>query len=582
MGSLPADQPLVDRLAGWAVTRPDAPAYTFIDYLADPAGVSRGYTWGRLHGEAAALAQRLRRFAEPGDRVAILAPSGPEYVLALFAAWYAGMIPVPLFAPDRPGYAARLAASYTDCAPRCVVTVPSAAAAVRDFVSEGKHRPAVVVVGPEPQPETDEPDPDWRPAPVAADGVAYLQYTSGSTRAPAGVEISHRNLTANVGQMFGALFGGRARLTAVSWLPLFHDMGLLATVATPLWRGTDAVFFDPAAFLMQPVRWLRQLSGRAAACTGAPNFAYDFCARRLCVSDLSGLDLRGVFLWLNGAEPVQAGTLERFAGLLAGAGLETSAIRPAYGLAEATVFVAAARTGRPARTTRFDSGRLAEGVAVPAPDGAAGSVLASCGRPASQRLAIVDPARRTVVPAGQVGEIWVHGPNVARRYWGQPELSARVFDAVLAGPAPGLPAGPWLRTGDLGVSHDGDLYVTGRLKDLIVLSGRNHYPQDLEETVALATPAVGRVAAFAVPVENQERVVVVCEVSGPRDWLAAEVARQTRVAVWQRHELVLHDVVFIGPGGIPRTTSGKVSRTGCRTRYLAGGFRLAAGRRANA
>jgi len=580
MGSLPADEPLVDRLAGWAHTRPDAPAYTFVDYLADPAGVSRGFTWGGLHRAAVALAWRLSRIAEPGDRVAILAPSGPEYVLALFAAWYAGMIAVPLFAPDRPGYAGRLAASYADCAPRCVVTVPKAAAGVREFVAAQAHRAAVVTIGPETKTETeaDPPDPGWRRVPAAWDDVAYLQYTSGSTRAPAGVEITHRNLTANVGQMFAALVGERTTFTSVNWLPLFHDMGLLATVGTPLWHGTDAVFLDPAAFLMQPVRWLRHLSGRSAACTAAPNFAYDYCARRLSPGDLAGLDLRGVFLWLNGAEPVLAGTIERFAGLLAGAGLDTGAVCPAYGLAEATVFVAADRPGREPRTTRFDAGRLAEGTAVPVPDGTAGSVLASCGRPGGQQVAIVDPARHGVVPAGEVGEIWVHGPNVARRYWGQPELSARVFGAALT---ENLPAGPWLRTGDLGVLHDGDLYVTGRLKDLIVISGRNHYPQDVEETVALVSPAVGRVAAFAVTVDDLERVVAVCEVAG-RDWLAAEVARQTRAAVWQRHDLMLHDVVFIGPGGIPRTTSGKVSRTGCRARYLAGGFRLVAGGRAHA
>ena len=580
MGSLP-DEPLVYRLAGWAHTRPDLPAYTFVDYLDDPAGVPRGYTWGRLHREASGLAERLCRVADPGDRVAILAPSGPEYVLALFAAWYAGMIAVPLFAPDRPEHADRLAAGYADCAPRCVVTVPRAAAGVREFLAAGEHRPTLLVLGPEPAPA--QIDPDWRPASVAWDDVAYLQYTSGSTRSPAGVEITHRNLTENVRQVCATLLGGRTRFTAVSWLPLFHDMGLLATVGTPLWGGADAVFFDPAAFLMQPVRWLRQLSGRPAACTAAPNFAYDYCARRLRPDDLDGVDLRGVVLWLNGAEPVLAGTMERFFGLLAGTGLDAGAMCPAYGLAEATVFVTADRTGRPPRATRFDAERLAGGEAVPAPEGAPGSTLASCGRPpAGQRVTIVDPERCTAAPAGRVGEIWVHGPNVADRYWGKPELSARVFDAVLAGPVPaGLPAGPWLRTGDLGVLHDGDLYVTGRLKDLIVLAGRNHYPQDVEETVSLANPSVGRAAAFSVTVEDRERVVVVCEVPGPRDRLAAEAARQTRAAVWQRHDLVLHEVVFVAPGGIPRTTSGKMSRTRCRDQYLAGDYRLVAGGRAH-
>jgi len=332
-----------------------------------------------------------------------------------------------------------------------------------------------------------------------------------------------------------------------------------------LWAGSEAVFLDPVAFLMQPARWLRLLSGRPAAYTAAPNFAYDYCLRRLTDADLAGLDLRGVFLWLNGAEPVRPATLDRFAARL---GLDRTTLCPAYGLAEATVFVAAGGVDRPPRATSFDRDQLAAGRAVPA----AGPALASCGRPAGQRVAIVDPHRGTARPAGQVGEIWVHGPNVARRYWRRPEHSAGVFGAVLAGPLPdGLPAGPWLRTGDLGVLHDGELYITGRLKDLIIVAGRNHYPQDVEETVSAACPALGRVAAFTVPADGTERAVVLAERSraaGPQ-WRPAEIVRDIRRAVWHHHDLALHDVVLAEPGTIARTTSGKVSRTECRARYLA-------------
>lgn len=571
----PTGEPLADRLATWADTRPDAPAYTFVDYLAGPDGTHHALTWGKVHRRAVALACRLRAVAKPGDRVAILAPSGLEYVVALFAAWYARVVAVPLFAPDQSGHADRLIATYEDCAPTCVITAPAAEAKVREFVAARRHRAAIVVVDAGHEP-LDAEQTDWRPEPVSWDDVAYLQYSSGSTRAPAGVEITHRNLTANVAQLCATMTGNRREFTAVNWLPLFHDMGLLAIIAVPLWGGTDSVLLDPAAFLMRPVRWMQLLSGRAAAYTCAPNFAYDYCVRRLGPDDLRGLDFSGVFTWLSGAEPVQAATIERFTALLrgAGTGMDERAMCAAYGLAEATVFVSGDRLDRVPTVTRFDARQLGTGTAAPAADDVDVSSLVSCGPPAGQQVVIVDPESGTATPPGRVGEIWVHGPNVARRYWRQPERSAQVFGAALTGARPdGLPVGPWLRTGDLGVLHDGDLYVTGRLKDLLIVAGRNHYPQDIEATTEQVSPAMGRTAAFTVPADDSERVVVVAEWSRTRDPRPAdEVAREARRAVWQRHDLTLHDLVLTTNGAIPRTTSGKVSRTACRERYLAGHF----------
>ena len=579
--------PLLDRIAGWARTKPAAAAYTFVDYLTDPDGVTRVCAWGPLHAGAVRLAQRLRTMAGPGERVAVLAPSGLEYVLALIASWYAGAVAVPLFAPGLPGHAERLAATFADCDPSCVVTVPACGAEVRSFVAG--RAPTLIVNYDE---IVEMPDSGWRPPPAREDDVAYLQYSSGSTRTPAGVEITHGNLTANVDQLCDTLTGGRPHLTGVNWLPLFHDMGLLATVAVPLRAGTDAVFLDPVAFLMQPARWLRLLSGRTAAYTAAPDFAYDYCLRRPVPDDL---DLSGVFLWLDGAEPVRAATLDRFADRL---GLDRRAICPAYGLAEATVYVAGHGIDRPPRVVAVDRDELAAGRAVAAAAGAGRTALVSCGPPAGQRVAVVDPGTGAALPDGRVGEIWVHGPNVARRYWRQPERSREVFGARLAGES-------WLRTGDLGVLLDGELFVTGRLKDLLIVAGRNHYPQDVEETVGEAAAVLRRAAAFTVLAGDQERAVVVAEWSrsagdraagdratgdratedqaagdqaagdqaagdqaaGDR---AAEVAREVRQAVWRRHDLALHDLVLAEPGAIPRTTSGKVSRTGCRQRYLDG------------
>ena len=574
-----AAESLVGRLVTWATDRPDEPAYTFVDYLVEPGGRPQTLTWAQLDRRVRTLAGRLRQMTAPGDRVAVLAPSGLDYVVALYAAWYAGAVAVPLFAPGLPGHAERLVAAYDDCAPRCVLTVADAAAAVRDFVADRAQPAEVLVVdaaGDPAEPPADEP------VSFALDEVAYLQYTSGSTRTPAGVEITHRNLTANVAQLWSALTGGRERITGVNWLPLFHDMGLLSTVALPLWKGTDSVFLDPVAFLMQPARWLRLLSGRDAAFTAAPNFAYELCLRRWRQEDLDGLDLSGVFLWLNGAEPVRADTLHRFATALRDTGVDERALCAAYGLAEATVFVSGQSPELPPAVWRVDRDRLAAGEAVP-PDGdAVASELVSCGPPAGQRVAIVDPATGAVLPPGRVGEVWVHGPNVARRYWRQPERSDAVFAARLD-PAPdGLPAGPWLRTGDLGTRHDGELFITGRLKDLLIVAGRNHYPQDIEVTVAQAAPAMraGRIAVFAVTISGEERAVVVGERS--RSAPAGEpdgMAQRIRQAVWRGHDLALHDVLLTEPGAVPHTSSGKISRSACREQYLAGAFTAEQGER---
>jgi fatty acid CoA ligase FadD32 len=562
---------LIDRLAARASSMPDQPAYTFVDYQQDPDGTPQTLTWRQTHERAAALAVRLADLVEPGDRVAILAPSGVDYVVGLFAAWYAGAIAVPLFAPDLPGHRERLACTYADCEPSCVLTVTTAEDGVREFA------------GLVPVLTIDAPDaldakvpPGWTPAPAGPDTVAYLQYTSGSTRSPAGLEISHGNLMANVKQLQAALTGGRERPTAVNWLPLFHDMGLLSIVAFPLLQGGESVLLDPVAFLMRPSRWLHLLSGRQDVYTCAPNFAYEYCLRRVDPADVAGLDLSGVFLWLNGAEPVSATTVNRFAETFSSIGVKPEALCAAYGLAEATVFVAADRIDRPPTITFFDRNRLAEGTAMPVTANTGDTngdtnaetsfppmVLVSCGEPAGQAVTISDPDTGLPVPDGRVGEIRVCGPNISRRYWRQPERTAEVF------------VDGWLRTGDLGLMHDGELYVTGRLKDLIIIAGRNHYPQDLEATVVAEAGQAGRAAAFCVPVDGGERVVIVAERSrsaDPDTWRPERLAPAIRQAIWHHHELAVHKVVLAEPGLIPRTSSGKVARSACRQRYLDGGF----------
>ncbi|WP_240506799.1 fatty acyl-AMP ligase [Thermoactinospora rubra] len=545
---------LTQRVARWAREIPDAPAYTFADYLGD--GSRRTLTWRQAHLKACALAVRLRETARPGDRAAIMAPSGLPYVVAMLGCLYSGVVAVPLFSPDLPGHADRLARAYADADPTVVLTVSSAD--LDGFLATAPAPKEVVLVDAVSDLLADE----WESPPPQPSDLAYLQYTSGSTRAPAGVEITHANLAANAEQLYSAFRGTPRASSLALWLPLFHDMGLVATIALPIVGGNHAVFMDPVAFVMRPARWFQLLGESGDVYTGGPNFAYEYALARVTPEDMAGVDLSGVRVMLNGAEPVRPATIERFNRFFAAYGLRPEAHTPAYGLAEATVFVSAAGRDEPARVADFSGEALSAGRAVPYSGEGRRSRLVSCGRPYGQDLRVAGPGAAPL-PDGHVGEIWVKGPNVARGYWRDPARTEEVF------------AGGWLRTGDLGVIHEGELYVTGRLKDLIIVDGRNHYPQDIEASVQEASDAVRRdhVAAFAVPGGDTERLVVVAErsrrgASAP----AEEVARRVRAAVAAAHDVSLHDFRLVEAGAVPRTSSGKIARAACREAYLAGAF----------
>ncbi|WP_433246380.1 fatty acyl-AMP ligase [Streptosporangium sp. CA-135522] len=562
---------LIARVERWAGEIPDAPAYTFMDYSAGSDGVKRTLSWAKAHLKARALAVRLREVTLPGERAAILAPQGLEYVVAILGAMYARVVAVPLFAPDLPGHADRLIRAYADADPVCVLTTTTALEGVRAFLDGGSApRPKQVITL---DTVSDLLADEWEPEPIGIDDLAYLQYTSGSTRVPTGVEISHANVTANAEQLWEAFRATPRVSTAALWLPLFHDMGLIATIAAPMVGGNQAVFMDPVAFVMHPVRWLRMLSEHDDVFTGGPNFAYEYTAARVTEEEKATLDLSGVSVMLNGAEPLRGSTIDRFSEAFAACGLRPEAHTPGYGLAEATVFVTAMDRDLPARVTRFDRDELTAGRAVPVTGPSTGgrmvSDLVSCGVPTGQRVVIASESG-TAKPDGEVGEIWVRGPNVSRAYWRDEERSAEVFGNVLDGEE-----GTWLRTGDLGVVHEGELYITGRIKDLIIVDGRNHYPQDVEVTVQEADPAVRRdhVAAFAVAGEETERLVVVAERSRKADGRdPAELTANVRAAVAKNHDLRLHDFVLVEAGAVPRTSSGKIARRACVRAYLDGAF----------
>ncbi|MFI5472639.1 fatty acyl-AMP ligase [Streptomyces cacaoi] len=564
----PAYRTLPEYLRHWAETAPDRRAFTFVDHPGPHSrGVHRTLTWHSLDLRVRALAARLAEEAEPGARVALLCPQGTEYVTGFLAALAAGLVAVPLYPPGLPGHGDRLASVLADARPAVVVTTSRAMAEVADLCARAQV-PAVAV--------DRVPDTAARDRPVAAPdagATAYLQYTSGSTRTPAGVEITHANVVANARQALTAYGADTAPVTCVGWLPLYHDMGLVLSVAAPVVQGRLSVLMDPAAFLHEPARWLRLLAAHPRALSAAPNFAYDYCVSAVTDAQKAELRLDGVAALINGSEPVRPGTADRFHAAFAAQGLAADVHCPSYGLAEATVFVSAARPGEPLRRFALDRDALAAGKALPArPDDADAVQLAGCGTPAGQQVRVVDPVSLDSLSEGEVGEIWVRGPNVGRGYWNNEAQSRRVFGA-----RPADAPGGWLRTGDLGTVLDGRLIVTGRLKDLIVVDGRNHYPQDLEATVQDAHPAVrrDRLAAFGVPGDAGERVVVVAEHTRATRLDGIDVpalARAVRAAVSARHGLRLADVVLVAPGAVPRTSSGKVARALTRARYLEGAF----------
>lgn len=564
--------PLIERLGRWAEKYPDDRVYTFVDYAVDVEGVSTEMTWGELDRKARAVAATIRRTIEPGERVAILAPQSLDYIVGLLGAMYARVIGVPLFSPDLPGHADRLLAVARDAGPTGVLTTNEALPHVAAFFDRHPElRPREVVM-------VDEVEDglEWTPEPIDPDDVAYLQYTSGSTRTPAGVIVTHGNLAANAEQCWSTFEGVPRESSVATWLPLFHDMGLVTAVGLPLAHASPVHLMDPVAFIMRPARWLELLSQMEDGFTCSPNFAYEYLTAQVTAEEKAKLDLSGVQVFMNGAEPIRPGTLEGFLEAFRECGLRPEVQVPAYGLAEATVYVSSSSRYELPTMTTFDRDKLSAGEAVPVPAGTErGAMHVGCGTPYGQEVLIVDPQTCVRNRDGLVGEIWIHGPNVAAGYWGRPEATAETFDARLAEPVEGVPDGPWLRTGDLGVMHEGELYVTGRIKDLIIVDGRNHYPQDIEYTTYMADEAIRQeyVAAFAVDAGETEALVIVAERNRrvPIRRLDLEaVERSVRAAVKHGHDLRVHDFVLIETGTLPRTTSAKIARAACRQAYLDG------------
>ncbi len=520
----------------------------------DVVGPTAELSFGALGQRAEAIAAALQQRCRPGDRALLVFPSGLEFVTAFCACLFAGVIPVPVYPPDlaKPERGiAKIHAIARDCAPRLALT------------TSGFVRPLALVVPPGIETlATDVCDEslatEWRRPALTRDTIALLQYTSGSTGSPKGVIVRHRQLVANELSIEARM--GPVELV-VGWLPVFHDMGLIGNVLHGLCAGSSLVLMSPLAFLKRPARWLEAISHFRATTSGGPNFAYDLCTRRVSEEQRAQLDLTSWKVAFCGAEPVRATTIERFVQAFASCGFSRAAFYPCYGLAEATLFVTGAQRGTPPNSRTFDAAALDRGEVVIADDGPGARMLVSCGTPsATEEVVIVDGNAGTAVTG--VGEIWVRGPAISSGYWGRDDNDA-VFGARLADGR-----GPFLRTGDLGFMHDGQLYVCGRLKELIILGGRNLFPQDIEATVEETAPSLrkGCCVAFAFEHDGAERLVIAAEHDGA---LPDEIARAIKHAVMQQHQAAVFDVLVVEKGAIPKTSSGKLERYACRQIYAA-------------
>ncbi|MBV8180146.1 MAG: AMP-binding protein, partial [Mycobacterium sp.] len=507
---------ILSMLHGRASLRPNDVAFTFTDYENDWAGVPESLTWTQLSRRTMNVAREILLHGSVGDRAVILAPQGLDYILAFLGAMQAGLVAVPLPLPHRGSSYERVGAVFADTSPSVVLTTSAAAEDVGDHIDQSRMDTAPKIV------EIDSLNLDvdgGTSLPTTGDlpSIAYLQYSSGSTRLPTGVMLSHRNLTVNFEQLMVSFFANSkapSDITIVSWLPFYHDMGLVLGVCAPILGGYRGELTSPISFLERPARWVQSLASNPHAWSAAPNFAFDLAARKTTDSDLAGLDLGDVLGIISGAERVEPATLQRFVDRFAHFNFQDHMMRPSYGLAEATVFVAAGAWNELSPAVHFDVGELGAGRVERCAAGS-GTALVKYKVPQSPTLRIVDSETHRECPQDFVGEIWVHGDNVADGYWRKTPEEQRCFGATLVDPSPGTPDGPWLRTGDLGFIYEGELFIVGRIKDLLIIRGRNHYPEDIEATVQEITR--GRVAAISVAVNSTEQLVTIIELKKRSD-----------------------------------------------------------------
>ncbi|MDZ8135451.1 MAG: fatty acyl-AMP ligase [Nostoc sp. DedQUE04] len=563
----------IDIVKARALIEPDKTSFIF---LQDGETEVAKLTYKELDQQAKAIASQLQSIINPGDaygalrvRALLLYPPGLDFIAAFFGCLYAGVIAVPAYPPRRNQHQSRLEAIIADAQPLVVLTTSDLFANISNQLSQNQQFPNLHYIATNNILSSE----NFTPYQASPDTLAFLQYTSGSTGIPKGVMITHGNLLYN-SQLIQSCFQDTPYSLGVSWLPPYHDMGLIGGVLQPLYVGAPTILMSPVAFIQKPWRWLQAISRYKATTSGGPNFAYELCVKKITLEQKAELDLSNWILAFNGAEPIRIETLERFATAFKSCGFRQEAFYPCYGMAEATLLVSGGlKTSLPS-VCQVDKAAL-EKHQIVADVNTSENVqkMVSCGYARlDQKIAIVDPELQIPCPEGKVGEIWVSGASVAMGYWQQRDLTEQTFNAYLAD------EGPFLRSGDLGFLQHGELFVTGRIKDLIIIRGCNHYPQDIEQTVQQSHPAllVGSGAAFVVDLNGEQKLVVVQEVE--RTYLhklnVQEVVRNIRQAVATEDGIQINTIVLVKTGCLLKTSSGKIQRFACREAFLSGNLQI--------
>ncbi|MGK7894060.1 MAG: fatty acyl-AMP ligase [Xenococcus sp. (in: cyanobacteria)] len=573
---------LIDILQYRAESQPDQTIYTF---LVDGETKQISLTYGELEQKAQAIAAYLQSLGAPQERILLLYPPGLGFVEAFFGCLYAGAIAIPAYPPRPNRSITRIQSIIKDAQPSLALTTNSIINGLQRRVEQAPELKTLRWLA------TDDVNvkyaQKWHKVAASGDEIAFLQYTSGSTAEPKGVKITHNNLLHNL-QAIHQCFQHSTQSQGVIWLPPYHDMGLIGGVLQPLYGDFPVVLMSPLIFLQNPLRWLKAISRYRATTSGGPNFAYDLCVRKFKPELVLDLDLSSWDLAFNGAEPVNHESLEKFTNTFRPYGFHPKAFYPCYGMAEATLIISGGNKDSLAVRKTISSKELEKNLVVETlPSDADARTLVSCGHSlADQHIAIVDPQTLTPCASGEIGEIWVTGPSIADGYWNDSEIINNTFQARLQDQEDLN----FLRTGDLGFMDRGELFVTGRLKDVIIINGRNHYPQDIERTVEGCNPFIrpSCVASFAIADQEEDKLVVLAEVDrhywdrqrnstkSPEEIAAEKKAKEQqliqiiRSAIFQHHDLPTHSVVIMKSGAIPKTSSGKIQRHACRDRFLKG------------
>jgi acyl-CoA synthetase (AMP-forming)/AMP-acid ligase II len=569
---------LVDLLRARATHESEQVGYRF---LLDGETQEVSLTYQALDQQSRAIAAHLQSICQPGERALLLYQPGLDYISAFFGCLYAGVVAVPAYPPRPNRSLERIEAILADSKATVALTSQSILSLINRQLEQVQSLQTLHWVAT----DTLETFADhWQEPVLTSDSLAFLQYTSGSTATPKGVMITHGNLLQNLAAIHRC-FGHSPQSQGVIWLPPYHDMGLIGGILQPLYGGFGVVLMSPLMFLQRPLRWLEAISRYQATTSGGPNFAYDLCVRKIAPAQREGLDLSSWELAFNGAEPIYDEVIERFTEAFAPYGFRREAFYPCYGLAEATLIVSGGeKNAQPilatVQATALEQNQVVYDRVTPENR----RTVVGCGQSlADHKIVIVDPQTLKLCKDHQVGEIWVCGPSIAQGYWGKTEETTQNFQATLAESS----SGPFLRTGDLGFLANGELFVTGRLKDVIIINGRNYYPQDLERSVeqshSLVRPNCS--ASFSVEVDGEERLVILAEVERHyrenrwADTLSENGATQSskvkaviqsiRRAVSQHHDLQVYAIALLKPGGIPKTSSGKIQRHVCRASFLA-------------